>query len=99
MIKIRELHRQNANLWIGGCIGLIVAVLVSIMSIKIIGLDILMYLQKEAKIVEILMILPTMLVIFIGHEFIHIGFYHVFGKGEAKIKVIREKSVGAIMMH
>ncbi|WPS85514.1 DUF3267 domain-containing protein (plasmid) [Brevibacillus halotolerans] len=68
------------------------------LSILILRLDVLQYLQKD-KIWEVLLIIPTMLLSFVIHEYIHVGFFHLFGKGEARIKVSREKSVGAIVIH
>lgn len=98
MKKIGELHRENGSVGIGILIGVIMTGLMIWFSIWILDLNVLMYLQKE-KIWEVLLILPTMLTAFIVHEFIHIGFFMLFGKGEARIKVSREKSVGAVIMH
>lgn len=98
MNKITSLQRKDANILIAGCMGVLVTFVIGWMSLIILNFNPLYYIEDE-RIIEILLILPSMLLIFIIHEFVHIGFYLLFGKGRAKIKVVRDRSIGAVMMH
>lgn len=98
MKKIDEVHRGNANILHGILIGLFVTAISIVLSLQLFDLDIVSYLTPD-KIIEVLLIIPTMLAVFIIHEFIHVGFFIWFGKGEARIKVSRDRSVGAVVMH
>lgn len=98
MTKISDIHRGNGNIYIGGLIGLVATILIGWISLYVLQLDILSYLDQD-KLLEVLMILPTVMFIFVIHEYVHVGFFLLFGKGKAKIKVVREKSVGAVVMH
>ncbi|AKA44373.1 metalloprotease family protein [Paenibacillus polymyxa] len=98
MQKIGEIHRGNANIWYGIGIGFVLTAVSLWLSIWALDLDISLYLQAN-KIWEVLLILPTMLLAFVIHECIHVVLFKLFGKGKARIKVSREKSVGAVVMH
>ncbi|MFF2531620.1 DUF3267 domain-containing protein [Brevibacillus sp. NPDC058079] len=98
MNKIGEIHRGNASISTGIVVGGIGTFLVCWLSMILLGLDIPEYLQKD-KIWEVLLIIPTMLLSFVIHEYIHVGFFLLFGRGKARIKVSREKSVGAVVIH
>lgn len=98
MKKIDEIHRGNANILHGILIGLFVTTFSIVFSLQLFDLDVLAYLTPD-KLVEVLLIIPTMIVVFIIHEFIHVGFFIWFGKEQARIKVSRDRSVGAVVMH
>ncbi|MBP1308818.1 hypothetical protein JOD82_001838 [Paenibacillus sp. 1182] len=98
MQKIGEIHRGNTSIWCGVGIALTITVISLWLSIWTLDLNLSVYLQKD-KIWEVLLVLPTMLIAFVIHECIHIAFFKLFGKGKARMKVSREKSVGAVVMH
>lgn len=98
MRKIGEIHFGNANVWQAIMIGVISTCLFTWASLIFIDLDIISYLQKD-KLMEVLLILPTMFVVFVIHELIHVGLFIWFGKGNAKIKIRREKSIKAVVIH
>jgi hypothetical protein len=62
------------------------------------GISYLDYIDKN-KVWEIIGIIPSMLFVLFLHEMIHVFFFHLFGKGKAKIVPKREKELGAIIMH
>lgn len=98
MKKITEIKRENANVRVGMFLGVLVTALIGGLSLWILQLNPATYLTPE-KLPEIAWLVPSVLFIFVIHELIHVGFFLLFGEGKAKIKVKREKSLGAVVMH
>lgn len=55
--------------------------------------------MNEDKAWEVLAVIPSLFIIFVIHELIHIGLFHLFGQGKAKVIPKREKELGAVIMH
>jgi hypothetical protein len=99
MRKIGELKRSNANIPLAILLGVVITAIFSFLSMQLFQFfHIFKYLKNE-HIVEMFITLPVILFAFFIHECIHIVFFLVFGKGMAKIKVYRDRSVGAVIMH
>lgn len=96
--KIGTIHKDNSQFKTAVMLGIIVTAFIGWMSWSFQGVSYISYMDKN-KIWEVLAILPSMLVILFLHEMIHVGFFHLFGKGKAKIVPKREKELGAIIMH
>lgn len=79
-------------------IGLFVTGCISWASWWIQDISLMEYLQKD-KVWEVIGILPSMLLVLFIHECIHVFFFYLFGKGEAKVVPKRDKAIGAIIMH
>lgn len=97
MKKIAEINKEVVKpiyVWfIGIAITLLTGILLNF--IYPFSLD---YIQPS-RIKEILLIIPTVFLVFLSHECIHILFFILFGQGKAKIEIKKERKMGAIIMH
>lgn len=98
MNKIDEIHKKNSNLKQAVFLGVLVTLIIGYTSINLLKINIINYMTPD-KLLEIVLLVPSVICVFIIHELIHVVFFLLFGKGKAKIKVSRERSVGAVIMH
>lgn len=99
MRKIDEINKDKTNPIPCIVAGLLLTCIIAILLYNEKPFDIMEYFNNKEKVLEVLLFIPTMLFIFIIHELIHMLLFIYFGKGEAKIKVSKEKKYGAIVMH
>jgi hypothetical protein len=98
MKKIAEINRETAKPLHAWFIGVVATILTGIVLSFIYPFSFMNYLERS-HLIEILMTVPTILFVFLVHEWIHVFFFILFGKGKAKIKVKRERKIGAVIMH
>jgi hypothetical protein len=98
MKKIAEINRETTKPIHAWLIGVVVTFLIGIGLSFIYPFSFIDY-MKPSHLIEILMTVPTVLFVFLIHEWIHVFFFILFGKGKAKIKVKRERKIGAVIMH
>lgn len=99
MNKIGEINKRNANPLLCAITGILLTITMAFIIFKIKPFDIVEYITNKDKVIEIILLLPIQIVCVIIHELIHISFFIYFGKGEAKIKLKREKEYGALVVH
>lgn len=98
MKKIAQIKREDSNIHFGIFLGTLVTAVIGTLSWWVLELNPSVYLTPE-KLPEIGWLVPSVLIVFIIHEVIHVALFHLFGKGKARIKIRREKSLGAVVMH
>lgn len=99
MNKVGEVSKENSNPFYCAILGISLTIAISILIFKMKPFDIVEYFNNKEKFFEIVMFIPVMFSIFFIHELIHMKLFVLFGKGEAKIKVKREKKYGAVVIH
>lgn len=95
---VGSIHSRNSNKKVALSIGAVVTVLIGWISIALMNFSLSNYLQPQ-KLAEVLAILPTMIFVLFVHECIHVLFFRWFGRGKARMKVKRDKEIGAIVIH
>lgn len=98
LVPIGAIHSKNSNRTLALLIGIVITALIGWISFQIQDVSFLTYLDSS-KVVETIAILPAMFVVLLVHELIHVAFFHLFGKGKAKIEMKLDKEIGAIIMH
>lgn len=98
MKKINEIHKKNANVKEAILLGLVMTVGISYLSLEVLQLNLITYMKPD-KLIEVILLIPSVFIVFFIHELIHVFFFLLFGKGKAKIKISRERSIGAVVMH
>lgn len=97
-VQIGTIQSNNSNRALAFFLGAAVTFIIGWFSLKIHDFSPISYLDTS-KLIEILVVIPTMLFILFVHEMIHVIFFHLFGKGRAKIEVKIDKEIGAVIMH
>lgn len=95
---IKKLSQDNASYPLAACILLLATLMVGGAASFVMDIP-WSELSNSRTFWEIIWIPVGVVGFLVVHELIHIAFYLIFGKGEAKIKVSRERKVGAIVMH
>lgn len=98
LIQIGNIQSNNSNRAMAFFLGAVITCIIGGIALKIQDFSPINYLEPS-KLVEVLVIVPTMLFILIIHEIIHVIFFLLYGKGKAKIDVKIDKEIGAVIMH
>lgn len=96
--KIDEISEEKSSPLHCAILGILLTIIIGLLVFYLKPFNIMEYLNNKEKIMEVILFLPIMFFIVFIHELIHIGLFILFGKGEAQIKISRNKKYGAIVV-
>lgn len=93
------INQNNSSFVLCNLLGILITLITLIGLYSMKPLNIYQYIMYDNNLfLEVSLICLSYLIVFIAHELIHIMFFKLFSKNEAKVKLVKEKNLNAFVV-